>query len=437
VLGGMSVTSLDLVIVGNGAAAAEAVEAARRAGFRGEIDLFADNPHPPYNPMLGTYFASGAIPRQSCFPFGGPEFYERHRINAHLECPVVRLEPPERRLSTAEGYEYAYRACLVASGAHTTFPPVPGLDLPGVYRLRSFDDAVRLKAEMAASVARAAAEGRLPHGIVLGASFAGVKVAEVLRGAGMQVCIVEKEACVLPLAAHPDCACALEQHLRDRGYELRLGVGLERVEVGGGRLLARFGDGEGAAAEGAPAATLETDLIVVCTGSRPSLDFLAAGQVATGVGLIVDEHLRTSAEGLYAAGDVAQALNPLTGRHEVVALWANARRQGRVAGANMAGVHAEYPGNLPHNVTKVGDLLFASAGSVRDHDALDLDSRDGGLAACAYKDGRLAGFNVVGAAIDAGPLVQALARGCDVRVSETGSASDWARRVTWTSLNAS
>jgi NAD(P)H-nitrite reductase large subunit len=439
----MSPASLDLVIVGNGAAAAEAAMAARGAGYRGAIDLFADNPLPPYNPMLGTYFATGAIPRQMCFPFGGPEFYERQGVRTHLSTPVAFLEPSERRLTAADGSCYSYRSCLVASGAHTTFPPVPGLDLPGVCSLRSFDDAVCLKEAVANVVARAAAVGRPPHGIVLGASFAGVKVAEVLRGAGMDVCIVEKEACVLPLVAHPDCACVLEQRLREQGYMLKLGVALECVEATAGCLLARFGRGDaagaagdsGGAARAAVGPALETDLIVVCTGSRPSLDFLAPGQVAADVGLIVDEHLRTSTEGLYAAGDVAQAVNPLTGRHEVVALWANARRQGRVAGLNMAGVHAEYAGNLPYNITKVGGLLFASAGTLREPDAVDLDET-GGVAACAYKDGHLTGFNMVGATLQAGPLLRALARGCDVRVSEAGPASEWARRVTWTSLNA-
>jgi len=95
-----------MVIVGNGAAAAEAAMAARGAGYRGSIDLFADNPHPPYNPMLGTYFASGAIPRQMCFPFGGPEFYERYGVRAHLNTPVALLEPSERRFTTADGAEY-------------------------------------------------------------------------------------------------------------------------------------------------------------------------------------------------------------------------------------------------------------------------------------------------------------------------------------------
>jgi NADPH-dependent 2,4-dienoyl-CoA reductase/sulfur reductase-like enzyme len=433
----MSLRSLDLVIVGNGAAAAEAAMAARGAGYQGEIDLFADNPHPPYNPMLGTYYASGAVSRELCFPFGGSEFYDLYRIRAHLSMPVAQLEPSERRLTTADGLRSTYRVCLVASGAHTTFPPIPGLDVPGVYGLRSFDDAVRLKGAVAAAVARAAAAGRRPRAIVLGASFTGVKVAEVLSGAGMDVCIVEREACVLPLAAQPDCACAIQQHLHDQGYALRLGASLTGVEVADGRLLARFGDG--AAGEHGASGTDEeaTDLIVVCTGSRPSIGFVEEGAAAIGIGLIVDEHMQTSSPGLYAAGDVAQALNPLSGAHEVVALWANARKQGRVAGLNMAGVHAEYPGNLAYNITHVGDLLFASAGSMREPDTLDLDATGGGVMACAFKDRRLTGFNIVGSAVAAGPWLHALARGGDVRVSDTDSAAEVARRITWTNVNAS
>ena len=212
----MTPRSLDLVIIGNGAAAAEAALAVRAAGYHGELDLFADNPHPPYNPMLGPYYVSGAISQRCCFPFGGAEFYGRNRVRTHLSDGVVELAPQQKRLTTAAGDQYSYRACLVASGAQTAFPPIPGLDAPGVHALRSFDDAVRLKSAAALAVARGAEEQRRPRGLVLGASFAGLKVADALHDAGMDVCIVEKEPVVLPLAILPDCGALIEQHLRER-----------------------------------------------------------------------------------------------------------------------------------------------------------------------------------------------------------------------------
>jgi NADPH-dependent 2,4-dienoyl-CoA reductase/sulfur reductase-like enzyme len=440
--GGVTPRSLDLVIIGNGAAAAEAALAARAAGYRGELDLFADNPYPPYNPMLGPYYVSGAISQRRCFPFGGAEFYERNRVRAHLRERVVALAPWQRRLTTAAGSEYAYRACLVASGAQTSLPPIPGLDVPGVHGLRSFDDALCLKEAAALAVARAAGEGRRPRALVLGASFAGLKVADALRDIGMDVCIVEKEPVVLPLAIHPDCGSLIERHLREQGHKLMLGVTLDSVEVADGRLAARWRDlrvapaPHGAASDSRRPLVEQADLLVVCTGSRPNLGFLAEGEVEADVGIIVDEHMRTSVPGLLAAGDVAQAIDPLSGRHQVVALWASARRQGRTAGRNLAGLHAEDAGCVSCNIQKVGDLLFASAGSLQEYDRLEVRPASGGLSSLAYRDGRLAGFNLLGGAAPAGPLACALARGTDVNAAEAAAATEWARRIAWMSSNA-
>jgi nitrite reductase (NADH) large subunit len=434
----VSPQALDLVIIGNGAAAAEAALAARAAGYRGELDFFADNPHPPYNPMLGPYYVSGAIPLRHCFPFGGLEFYDRSRIRVHLDEKVVRLTPSEKRLTTDGGAEYAYGTCLVASGAQTAFPPIPGLDSPGVYGLRSCDDAVRLKEAVVLATARATREGGRPRALVLGASFAGLKVADALHLAGMDVCIVEKEPSVLPLSVHPDCGSLIERHVREQGHELRLGVTIDTIEVEEGRLVARLGDAvsrDGAGNASAPSVA-QADLLVVCTGARANLAFLAGSEVDAEAGLIVDEHLMTSVPGLYAAGDVAQAIDPLSGSHQVVALWANARRQGRTAGRNLAGLHAEDPGCVSCNIQKVGDLLFASAGSMQEYDRLDVRPESGGLTAWAYRDGRLAGFNLLGDASPAGPLACALARGRSVNMAEAASAAGWARRIAWMSSNA-
>ena len=447
----MTVRTLNLVIIGNGAAAAQAVLAVRAAGYRGELDLFADNPYPPYNPMLGPYYVSGAIPQGRCFPFGGAGFYQANGVRAHLCAPVVALAPWQKRLTCADGREYAYRACLVAAGARTSFPPVVGLDAPGVYGLRSFDDALRLKQAATAAVARAAAAGRRPRALVLGASFAGLKVADALHDAGLDVCIVEQEPAVLPLVVLPDCGALIERHLREQGHRLLLGVTLDAVEAADGRLVARLRTArppadvaspdsrppvDGASSDSPPPLTEPADFLVVCTGSRPNLGFLAEGDVETETGIIVDEHMQTSAPGLFAAGDVAQALDPLSGRHRVVALWANARRQGRTAGRNMAGLHAEDAGCVSCNVQKLGDLLFASAGSLREYDRLEVRPEGDGSSALAYREGRLAGFNLLGHAGHAGPLTCAIARGTDINLAEGASATDWARRIAWTSSNA-
>ena len=145
--------------------------------------------------------------------------------------------------------------------------------------------------------------------------------------------------------------------------------------------------------------------------------------------------MRTSAAGLFAAGDVAQAPDPVNGGHKVVPLWSNARRQGRVAGLNMAGVHAEYAAGVPCNVQHVGGLLFASGGSMAGCDTFDVTSTRRGLRVLAYRSGRLAGFNLLGDVRLSGPLVRTLAR--DAGRRDDDAAEGWTRGITWTHVNAS
>jgi NADPH-dependent 2,4-dienoyl-CoA reductase/sulfur reductase-like enzyme len=452
-----------LAIVGNGAAAAEAVLALRAHGYSGDIDLFADNVHAPYNPMLGTYLVSGAIPLERAFPFGdGRGFYGANRVTTHLEQAVVRLDALERTLTTADGLVYRYDRCLMASGARPSVPPIPGLrealaeplagagamraevataEAPGsqtaaagdpgrrVFTLQSLDDALGLKKAVDSLRSGGAKWGREPRGTgspggeapraaVLGASFAGVKTAAVLHEMGCKVCLVEKESSILPLSAHPECARLMGAHLLDQGYELRLGATVTGVGT----------DRSGARLDFGALPEEHVDLLVVCTGSRPALGFLTPGQVDVGVGILVDEQLRSNICTLYAAGDVAQGKNLLSGRHEMIGLWANARYQGRAAGRSLAGAPSEYRGSVPHNITRVGRMLFASIGCLKEYDRIETGGTGDTFQVRVWRDDRLTGVNLLNCCLDAGAMKQALLRAASGAVTET--------EATWTSFSA-
>ncbi len=444
-------TLLPIAIVGNGGAAAEAVLALRANGWTGDIHLFTDNAHAPYNPMLGTYVVSGKLPLEKAFPFGsGSAFYDANRVTAHLEEPVTRIDTEARELTTARG-TYRYERCLVASGARPAVPPVAGLREalahPGaerrVFALQTVDDALALRRAidgLRAGVRGAAAGGAL-RAAVLGASFAGVKIAEVLHGLGFQVTLIEREASVLPLAAHPEAARILEAHLKGEGFRLRLGAALagvglpEDFSVPGAAIRLDFGALPGAADPGDPGTACEdgaereeTDLLVVCAGNRPALDFLAPGQVDVGRGILVDDQMRSSAPGLYAAGDVAQGKNLLSGRHEIIGLWSSARYQGRAAGRSIAGQPSGYPGGIPHNITHVGRMLFASMGCVDDYDTVTTTDDGGSRQVRLWRDGRLVGLNILDDCLSAGVMKQAFSR------MATGATGDL--EATWTSFRS-
>ena len=232
----------DLIIIGNGAAAAEAVLAARANGYDGEIRLFADNRHAPYNPMLGTYLVAGKIPLEQAFPFGDEAaFYGANRVTAHLGEPVIHLDAEARVATTAAGEAYEYDRCLVATGARPAVPPIPGLrEALGqsqgrrVFTIQTLDDALALKRavdDLRAGGGGVGVSGEPARAAVIGASFAGVKIAAVLHDMGLRVSLVERETSILPLSAHPDCAHIMEAHLLEEGYELRLGAALAGVET--------------------------------------------------------------------------------------------------------------------------------------------------------------------------------------------------------------
>jgi NADPH-dependent 2,4-dienoyl-CoA reductase/sulfur reductase-like enzyme len=271
---------------------------------------------------------------------------------------------------------------------------------------------------------------------VVGASFAGIKIASVLHHMGMHVTLVEREASILPLSAHPDCARVLEQHLLGEGYELRLGAALTGVAVRPDGVRLDFGALPGAADPGGAGGTAcedqeaqqEVDLVVTCTGNRPSLAFLKPGQVDTGAGILVDDQLRSNIPTLYAAGDVAQGRNLMNGRHEIIGLWASARCQGRAAGRSIAGMPTGYRGSVPSNITHVGRLLFASVGCLREYDRIETSHQGEVFRLHAWQEGRLAGVNLIDSCLNAGVIKQALLK------AATGATAEM--EATWISFNA-
>jgi NADPH-dependent 2,4-dienoyl-CoA reductase/sulfur reductase-like enzyme len=324
----------------------------------------------------------------------------------------------------------------VAAGARPSVPPVLGLREAladrRVFTLRSLDDALGLKDALDRLRSR---PGEPARAAVLGSSFVGVKVAAVLHNLGLRVCLIEREPHILPLSAHPDCARPMETHLLEEGYELRLGAALAGVEIGPAGVRLNFGALPGASDPGGAGGTAceesatreDVNLMVVCTGIRPSLGFLAPGQLDTAEGILVDEQMRSNLPTLYAAGDVAQGKNLLSGRHEIIGLWASARYQGRAAGRSLAGAPVGYRGSVPHNITHVGRMLFASVGCMTDYDRMTICHDGSALQVRVWQDGRLAGVNLLDSCLTAGTIKQALLK------AATGAVTD--TEATWTSFN--
>lgn len=386
------------VILGNGVAAVEAIRTMREKGYSEDICVVTENKESSYNPMLTTYFAGGKIPYSNCFPFGsGFEFFEEHDIKLKLGAKVLHLDTREQIIETQKGERIAYDQCLIATGASPLLPPIPGINSHRVYTMRTMADALRMKSALGKGPKRA---------LVVGASMVGVKVLELLYNAKAKVILADMADRICPLAASADTACIMEELLAKKGIELRFKSALQSIKDVRGGAIAEFQDGSFA----------KVDLIAMCIGVRPNTEFLDRALIYLDRGILVDEGMRTNIPNVYAAGDVAQGRNILTGKQELIGLWANARFQGCTAGVNMAGYEAKYYGNIPHNITHFMDMVFVGMGNMAGDKEQTFHDKDS-FTHLVWKDGRLVGVNSVNDHRTAGIIKQALVNGASEQLT--------------------
>jgi NADPH-dependent 2,4-dienoyl-CoA reductase/sulfur reductase-like enzyme/nitrite reductase/ring-hydroxylating ferredoxin subunit len=375
------------VIVGAGAAGNAAAETLRREGFGGRIALVTGEADGPYDrPSLSKDFMSGEASRK-WLPLRKPEFYETAQIELLTGRRAAALDPAARRLTFANGEELRFDAALLATGGVPRPLKVPGADLRDVLLLRSLADAERI----------VAAAGKAGTAVVLGAGFIGMEVASALRQRGLRVHLVAPDA--VPMAkvfgervgnwlrgVHGENG--VEFHLGETAAEVRGGGEVREVVLSGGTRL-------------------EADLIVAGLGITPATDWLqGSGLTEDGV-VPVDGALRTKADGIYAAGDIAAVPDPHTGRLYRVEHWAVAERQGQHAARAMLGSDSPY-GDVPFFWTMQfgNSVKFVGYPDRPDEVVVRGTVEEGDFLVGYYAGGRLRAVSAAGRALEA------IAAGC-------------------------
>ncbi len=308
----------DFVLVGGGVTSAAALEALLREGIAGSrITLIASEPWLPYHrPPLSKTYLLGTKPRERLFV--KPEaFYGDHGVNVMLGVLVTGMNTPTRCLTLSSGQSLTYRTLLLATGCLPHTLSVPGNDLPGVFTLRTLDDADRIRAWLP----------RTRHAAVIGGGFIGMELASVFAQRGLDTTILHRGHALFDKLGVPEASRFFEQYYRDRGVAIRF-----QDEV-----VALEGQDAVATLRTATGAVLPAELVAVGIGAIPDISFLKGSGIALGNGVTVNEYLETSLPDVYAAGDIADFFDPLYGRHRRIEHWDTARRHGTIAGQNMAG----------------------------------------------------------------------------------------------------
>lgn len=391
-----------IAIVGFGGAGYNAAKAARRHDADAVIDVYTDTDLGPYNPMLTTYYVKGAIPLDALFPFGSlDKIREELHLNIYANTSVTAMNAEEKTLTLSDGAVRAYDSILISTGAGAFMPRCPGIDLPGVFKMRTAHDAMKLKTELD--------KGEIKTGLVIGASWVGIKVIEDFDARGIACTLVDGAKWIFPTATFEETSRRIHKDLREKGVELHFQQMLDHIEPEeNGQLTAVMQNGS----------RFTADAIAVCIGIRANIRFAMDAGLKTNRALVVDEHMQTSAPGIYAAGDCCEAPEAQTGAPFNIGVWMNAQRQGAVAGANMVGVPKEFGANMLLNLAHYMDYDFVSIGNIltcTPEDEVYEYEDDRYYILAKKKDGRISCINMIGTADSNGVMKQIL-----LRAYETG-----------------
>lgn len=309
------------VIVGANLAGGRAAEALRDAGFDGRVVLVGEEPDRPYErPPLSKDVLRGETEPDEIF-LRPEDWYRDNDVELRLGVRATSLDP-DGTLGLDDGSTLDFDRCLLATGGRVRPLDVPGADLDGVRYLRTLRDSTDL----------ASALVDRPRVVVVGAGFIGAEVAASARTLGCEVTMLEIAPVPLGRVLGEDLGRLYAEIHRDHGVDLRLDEGVESYE----------GDGRVEAVVGSSGERYPADLVVVGVGIVPNVELASDAGIDCENGVLVDEHCRTSAERVFAAGDVARWPDAYSGERVRVEHFQNAERQGAHAARTMLGDEAPY-----------------------------------------------------------------------------------------------
>jgi nitrite reductase (NADH) large subunit len=372
---------MKIIIIGAGPAGVSAVETIRAHDQESEILMLSGEPFPPYSPpAMADHFIHGS----NAHLWRGQDWPEKQNVDYRSGVTVRGVNPDDHLIQLRQGEEINFNRLVIATGSRL-YAPVEGAELPGVYNFKSLSAAEALIERIK--------QGEVKKALIVGAGFIGMEIALLLRTLGVQVTQVEMTEQVMPAMLDSATAELALEFMQDRGIDIQLKT----------KATAFIGDGRAEGIRLESGDSLAADVLVAATGVQPNLEFLEGSGIQHDWGITVDEYLRTNQEDIYAAGDVVEVPDLLTGETYVHAIFPNAVEQGRVVGFNLLGFDTRYEGAHRMNSLKHLDLPVMAAG-LKIGDEILQTRRNGNLRTIYLKDNQVVGFQLVGDIQAAGVL---------------------------------
>jgi 3-phenylpropionate/trans-cinnamate dioxygenase ferredoxin reductase subunit len=370
------IVSGPIVIIGAGQAAAQCAISLRQGGFTEAITMVADEPFPPYQrPPLSKKFLTERGKPESLYL--RPEMFWRDQNVALVPDVAARsINVQARTVALADGRTLAYGTLVLATGTCARRLPVAGIDLAGVFSLRSIGDVQRLRPALDA-VSRV---------VIVGGGYIGLEVAAVMRTEGREAIVLEAEDRVLKRVTAPEVSIFFDQFHRARGVDIRLGTRLAGI-VGEQRVCAlRLADGT----------EIATDVVLLATGAQPNVELARDAGLACEDGIAVDELARASAPDIYAIGDCTRFPSRRYGRKLRLESVQNAIDQGKTAAAAILGNAQPYD-PVPWFWSDQYEVKLQIAGMLDGYDSVEIvgDPAAAKFSAEYRKNGRLIAVDAI------------------------------------------
>ncbi len=335
---------MQYLIIGNSAAGLNAAEAIRSCDPAGSVTIVSDEDYPAYSRCLIPYFMEGKVSEEDML-YRPADYYETNRFKPLLGRKALSVRPDSKSVTLDSDESLSYDKLLIATGGSPKIPDTPGMDKEGVFGFRTTMDMKGIL-EIAGTAERA---------IVMGGGCVGLMAACGLRASGLEVSVVVRSPHLLSQVADAEAGEIFRRRFEANG--VRVFIESDVVEVLGNKKVegVKLNNGE----------ELPCQLIVVGKGVTPNIELVGDTDIRTHWGIVVNDELMTSDPNIFAAGDVAETTDIVTGEDTVNAIWPAAAEQGRIAGANMAGEHQRYVGSMRMNSAEFFGLPLISTGLVK------------------------------------------------------------------------
>jgi NAD(P)H-nitrite reductase large subunit len=392
------------VIVGASAAGIGAVEAIREVDPVGTITMISEEPCPQYSrPMISDLVSGKAnFEKMMC---RNDQFWQKNEVQALTGRTAVSLNLADKYVVLDKGDHVNFEKLLIATGGKPFVPKIEGADKDGVFTFTTLSDAEHLLAKVENATSA----------VVIGGGLIGVSVTEALVKRGLKVTMVELKDTILSLILDPTASEMVENVIRNAGVSIVTGQSVQRVtgkteddNIVGGAVLT---NGE----------QVQCNLVIIAIGVIPRMDLVSGTDVKTNRGILVDRFMRTNVSDVYASGDVAEAYDFVFDENRLLPLWPLAQLEGKVAGYNMAGKKADYPGGTAMSALKYFGIPIISIGiaNPKEDDAYEIltkhDPERNLYKKIVLKDNVIVGITLVNDIEQAGVLFHLMKNSANVK----------------------